>query len=237
MSIELNEDQRVAAECLSRSVLVTAGAGSGKTRMLTQRFVNAVIPGAVDGWRPASVDELVAITFTDKAAGEIAERVRLALRASDRAEDARCVGDAWISTIHGLCSRLLRRHAFEAGVDPLFSVADTVETGQLREAAFEKAARAQLASDDGTIALFDAYPYDALFSAAREIARELAVAGTRPADIALEPAESPAALLGDAQDLFRRGMTTCDLGYSGSSPDPWEHAGRCEELLGQCSAL
>ena len=237
MSIELNGDQRAAAECLNRPVLVTAGAGSGKTRMLTQRFVNAIVPGAVEGWRPAGVEELVAITFTDKAAGEIAERVRLALRAAGRSADARGVGDAWISTIHGLCSRLLRGHPFDAGVDPLFSVADTVQTGQLREAAFEKAARALLASGDGAVALFDSYPYDALFSAAKAIARELAVAGMRPEAIALEPAETSGILLAEAQELFRRGMTTCDLGYSGSSTDPWDHVGRCEELLGRCSAL
>lgn len=237
MSVELNPDQRLAAECLDRSVLVTAGAGSGKTRMLTQRFVNAVIPGAVAGWAAAGVDEVVAITFTDKAAGEIAERVRLALRASGRTEEARDVGSAWISTIHGLCSRLLRRRAFAAGIDPLFSVPDAVQTGQLREQAFESAARVLLADSSEAVALFDAFAYDALFSAAAVIGRELVVAACAARDIELEPAEPSQKLLGEAQELFRRGMTTCELGYSGSSKDPWDHVGRCEELLGRCSTL
>lgn len=237
MTAELNPDQSAAAECLDRPVLVSAGAGSGKTRMLTQRFVNAVVPGVGSAWAPASIDEVVAITFTDKAAGEIAERVRLALRASGQPREAQAVGDAWISTIHGFCSRLLRRHAFDAGIDPLFSVPDTVQAGRLREQAFELAARAVLADCTEGVALFDAFPYDALFSASVAITRELAVAGYSADDIELEPVETLPELLGGAQELFRRGMTTCDLGYSGTSRDPQDHVGRCDELLGRCTAL
>jgi ATP-dependent helicase/nuclease subunit A len=205
--------------------------------MLTQRFVNAVVPNAVEGWRPAGVDEIVAITFTEKAAGEIAERVRLALRAAGRGEAAREIGGAWISTIHGLCSRLLRRHALDAGVDPLFSVPDAVKSGRLREQAFETAARAQMTGLADAVVLFDAYPYEAVFCASVAIARELAVAGCTTEDIHLEPQERSATLLRAAQELFERGMTTCDLAYSGSSTDPVDHVDRCEELLGRCSVL
>ena len=237
MTIELNAEQKVAAECLDRPVLVTAGAGSGKTRMLTQRFANAVIPDAVPGWSPASVDEVVAITFTDKAAGEIAERVRMALRAAGCSEQAQGVGGAWISTIHGLCSRLLRRYAFDAGIDPLFTVADTPRVGQLRERAFEAAARLMLGEGGDGGALFDAFDVPTLFSATVAITREAAVAGRLVHDVELEPAEPSDELLAEAQALFRRGMTTCDLGYTGTSSDPLDHVGRCQELLGRCSVL
>jgi ATP-dependent helicase/nuclease subunit A len=237
MSVELNPDQRAAAECLDRPVFVTAGAGSGKTRMLTQRFLNAMVPGAVAGWRPAALDEILAITFTDKAAGEIAERVRLALRMADRVDEARTVSAAWISTIHGLCTRLLRRFAFDVGIDPLFTVGDVLRVGQLRERAFEAAARAVLADSGDGVRLFDAFDYSALFSATVAVARELAVVGMSADDIELESAESTTKLLGEARELFQQGMTTCDLGYAGSSSDPWDHAGRCEQLLGRCSAL
>ena len=237
MTFELNPAQQVAAECLDQPVLVTAGAGSGKTRMLTQRFVNAVVPGAVPSWRAAEVGEVVAITFTDKAAGEIAERVRVALRAAGCAQQARELGDAWISTIHGLCSRLLRRHVFEAGIDPLFSVADTLRVGQLRERAFETAAGGLLEEDGVAVELFDAADMPALFAAVVDLTRQAAVAGCSIRDVQLESAEDTAVLLGEAEALFRQGMTTCDLGYSGSSEAPRDHADRCEELLGRCSVL
>jgi ATP-dependent helicase/nuclease subunit A len=237
MTFELNANQSAAADCLDRPVLVTAGAGSGKTRMLTQRFVNAVVPEAVQGWQPAAIDEIVAITFTDKAAGEIAERVRTALRAAGCAEKAREVSDAWISTIHGLCSRILRRYAFEAGIDPLFTIADTVRVGQMRERAFETAARSLLAEQGEGVLLFDAFDVPVMFSATIAIAREAAIAGLWPGDIELEPTEKSGDLLAEAQALFKDGLTTCDLGYVGTSTDPWDHVGRCEELLGRCSVL
>ena len=237
MTVDLNADQRRAAECLERPVLVTAGAGSGKTRMLTQRFVNAVVPPSGCAWAPADVDQIVAITFTDKAAGEIAQRVRLALQSAGRAEEARRLGNAWISTIHGMCSRVLRRHPLEAGVDPLFGVADTIQTGRLRERAFEEAAREVADASAEGAALFDRYEFDALFSACVAIDRQLGVLGLGAGDMDLEDAESGQQLAAEAQALFTLGMTTCDLGYSGTSSDPDDHVIRCEELLGRCSVL
>ncbi len=233
----LNEGQRLAAECLDRPVLVAAGAGSGKTKMLAHRFANAVIPGAIDGWRPASVDDVLAITFTDKAAREIGERVRLALFAADRWDDGRRVHHAWISTIHGLCSRLLRRHPVEAAVDPLFSVADAIQVGRMREEAFEQVAEAFVASGDAEGALFDDYGYEAVFSACVEIARELSVLGGAPGDIVLESTEGMATLLEETENVLNQGRTTCDLPYVGSSSDPSDHAERCEVLLERCARL
>lgn len=233
----LNREQRLAADCLDRPVLVTAGAGSGKTRMLAHRFANAIIPGVVDGWRSADVDEVLAITFTDKAAGEIGERVRLELLAAGREEEARLVRDAWISTIHGLCSRLLRRHPVEAGVDPLFVVADTAQLGRLREEAFERVARAVVATEDEGVRLFDTYGYESLFSACVAISRTLAVFGRTSDDVRLEPAEDAARLLTETERLFRRGRTSCELGYSGTSSDPLDHVERCEGLLERCEGL
>jgi ATP-dependent helicase/nuclease subunit A len=237
MTDALNPEQRAAAECLDRPVLVTAGAGSGKTRMLAHRYANAVVPGAVGGWTPAGIDEIVAITFTDKAAGEITGRVRLTMQAAGLSEAARAIDEGWISTIHGLCSRLLRRHAFDAGVDPLFSVADTVHVGKLRETAFEEAVNRVLAEGEGGVRLFDRYRYDALFAACVAVTRKLAVLGDPPESMLLEPAEDARCLLGEAEDLFRRGATTCNMGYAGTSSNPVEHAECCEELSARCSTL
>ena len=90
----LNHQQEQASRRLAGPVLVDAGAGTGKTRMLTARFVNAV-SGVTPDLDPVSVEDVVAITFTEKAAGELAERVRGGLRAvGDSAELARRL-DGW----------------------------------------------------------------------------------------------------------------------------------------------
>ena len=118
MSINLNEAQRKAAEQLTGGVLVTAGAGSGKTRMLTERFANAVVAGRLAEWSTIDPGEVVAITYTEKAAGEIGERVRAEIgRSAGGAVGGR--DDLWVSTIHGFCGRILRQNPFEAGVDAL----------------------------------------------------------------------------------------------------------------------
>ena len=237
MTIELNPEQKRAADCLDQPVLVTAGAGSGKTRMLTQRFVNAVVPGRAPGWEPAKLDQILAITFTDKAAGEIAGRVRIALSAAGLREDAREVTGAWVSTIHGLCSRILRRHSFEADVDPWFVVLDSVEAGRLRESAFQEAAGSLLAAGGPGARLLEDYDADALFKAAVSVLRELATRGMELCQLELEPGEEAHALAREVERLFERGGITCDLGYSGTSEAPREHADRCRELLGACSQL
>ncbi len=236
MAFELNDDQQLAATALDRNVLVTAGAGSGKTRMLTQRFINAVVPGRVEGWKPADVDEVVAITFTEKAAGELAERVRLELRGEGLSDAARRVDSAWVSTIHGMCSRLLRRHAFEAGVDPLFTVADTVAAGTVRAATFESVAARLIASDDDVAGLFDAYAYEKVHSAVSLLAGELATRGIGFADIEIEPAASVPTLLDEAQAAFEADACGCQA-YAGSADTPAKHAAACVDWAGRVQAL
>lgn len=163
----LNDSQREAATCLEGPLLIEAGAGSGKTRTLAHRFANAVVPGRVPGWRPAEVDGLVAVTFTKKAAGELSGRVRRALRAEGLREEARGIERAWMDTIHGLCSRLLRRHALEAGVDPGFSVLDDVQARRMFEHAFEQAASEAMRTSNDVAHLLGVHQYAAVRSAVR----------------------------------------------------------------------
>ena len=234
--MSLNHEQELAARRLSGRVLVTAGAGSGKTRMLTERFANAVVPGRLEGWVPVDPGSVVAITYTEKAAGEIAERVRGEIDRSCAASAANC-DDLWISTIHGFCSRILRRNPFEAGIDPLFSVADTLEAGRLRERAFGDALK-QLDSVDGRLReLLEAYRTDAVFAATLEVVRQLAVAGLDAASVRLELARTVSELLDEAESLFGDGLSTCDIDYHGSSKAPVEHSEQCGELLVECSAI
>jgi ATP-dependent exoDNAse (exonuclease V) beta subunit len=200
----LNVEQARAAGYLDGPMLVDAGAGSGKTRMLTQRVLCALTPGVVPGWQSAEVDEVLAITFTEKAAGEIGERVRRALRKAGRVEDARRLDGAWFSTIHGLCSRILRRFALQAGVDPAFRVADGVETHRLKQEAFADAARGAMQESAAGEALFGAYGFEALASAVGSLERELHTRGLDADALMLEMPIDSLALHAETLAFFER---------------------------------
>ena len=116
------------ASALDETLVVEAAAGTGKTTALVQRMVRILATGR------AQMDGLVAVTFTEKAAGELKLRLRqelenaraaVRLPAEERAalEAAlRSLEDAQIGTIHGFCADLLKEYPVEAGVDPLFVV-------------------------------------------------------------------------------------------------------------------
>jgi ATP-dependent exoDNAse (exonuclease V) beta subunit len=124
-----NPEQAAAIE-EAGIVFVSAGAGTGKTTVLVERYVKAVVE------RGLSFDSVLVITYTERAAGELKERIRARLRELGRRDLSREVDRAWISTIHGFCSRLLRSHPFEAGLDPRFRVLDESQARVLRAEAF-----------------------------------------------------------------------------------------------------
>ncbi len=236
MSFPLNDGQREAAFTLEGPVLIAAGAGTGKTRALTERFVNAVVPGRVDGWEAADVDSVLTITFTDKAAGELAERIRGALRGEGRSREARELDGAWISTIHGFCARLLRRHALEAGLDPGFAVADETEARQLREEAFEHAASDAHRSSAAVSGLFALYGFQSVWEAVETLTRELETRGLSPADVLVEPEPDVVALLGEARQFFawaEAELTVHECVLKGAA----NHAGACRTLLERLEEL
>ncbi|MDR0633816.1 MAG: UvrD-helicase domain-containing protein [Azoarcus sp.] len=106
----LNPQQSAAVTLPAEHALVLAGAGSGKTRVLTTRIAWLLHSGAVT---PAGI---LAVTFTNKAAREMQHRIDAMLPASTRG--------MWIGTFHGLCNRLLRAHHRDAGLAPLFQILD-----------------------------------------------------------------------------------------------------------------
>ncbi|MEE0026052.1 MAG: UvrD-helicase domain-containing protein, partial [Atopobiaceae bacterium] len=123
----LNDAQRTIATTLDNPLFVEAGAGSGKTFTLTRRVAWALSAGsgADGGAFLSSLDQVLVITFTNAAAQEIKERVRSTLRAAGMRDAALAVDSAWISTIHGMCGRILRRNALDLGLDPEFGVCGT----------------------------------------------------------------------------------------------------------------
>lgn len=106
----LNEEQRRAVEATEGPVLVLAGAGTGKTRVLTTRLAHILMTGL------AHPGQVVAVTFTNKAAREMKDRVA--------AMTSRPVEGWWLGTFHALAARILRRHAEAAGLKPNFTILD-----------------------------------------------------------------------------------------------------------------
>jgi ATP-dependent helicase/nuclease subunit A len=137
----LNEEQVAAVEATG-NVFVSAGAGTGKTSVLVERYVRAVCEHGLD------VDSILVITYTRKAAGELRARIRTALVARGRPDLARALDGAWISTIHGFCNRLLKAHPFPVGLDPRFRELEDAGAAVLRGEAFERALRAFCAEGD-----------------------------------------------------------------------------------------
>jgi DNA helicase-2/ATP-dependent DNA helicase PcrA len=106
----LNDEQRAAVETIDGPLLVLAGAGTGKTRVLTTRFAHILVSGR------AFPNQVLAVTFTNKAAREMRERVGAIL--------GRPAEGLWLGTFHALCARMLRRHAELVGLTPSFSILD-----------------------------------------------------------------------------------------------------------------
>ena len=113
-------------------VFVSAGAGTGKTAVLVERFVRGIDSGV-------DVGSILVITYTERAAAELRSRIRTRLAELGRRELTRELDGAWISTIHGFCLRLLKQHPFAAGLDPRFRVLDESQAAVLRAEAFDDA--------------------------------------------------------------------------------------------------
>ncbi len=109
----LNDEQREAVTYGDGPLLVLAGAGSGKTRVLTHRIAHLVGSGH------AQASEILAITFTNKAAAEMRERVELLVGNRIRA--------MWVMTFHSACARMLRAHAERLGYTRQFTIYDTAD--------------------------------------------------------------------------------------------------------------
>ncbi|MFF2289135.1 DNA helicase PcrA [Peribacillus butanolivorans] len=111
--IGLNEQQQKAVKATDGPLLIMAGAGSGKTRVLTHRIAYLMVEKEIAPWN------ILAITFTNKAAREMKERIRTILGGASE--------DIWISTFHSMCVRILRRDIDRIGFNRNFSILDTTD--------------------------------------------------------------------------------------------------------------
>jgi ATP-dependent exoDNAse (exonuclease V) beta subunit len=131
----LTPAQRRAVEAGGRDLCVVAGAGSGKTTVLAERFAHLALRGRAPRDRLDAVERLLALTFTEKAATEMRERAAARFLREGLPELRRAVETAWVSTFHSFCARLLKENAVEAGVDPAFRVLGEGDAGLLLEEA------------------------------------------------------------------------------------------------------
>ncbi len=163
-------EQHRAIYTHDRSLIVVAGAGSGKTRVLVERYL-ALLEHNPD-W---SLNALVAITFTQKAAQEMRDRVRDALQQRLAAADTPDAQARWsnllatmdsarIDTIHAMCATLLRANAAEAGIDPHFAIIEPVDADALLQDVIDRALNDLLwqGESDPVAALFAAYEADSV---------------------------------------------------------------------------
>ncbi len=145
----LTAEQRAPMVVEKASVALASGAGCGKTTVLTARFLSLI-----DGPEPMPLDRIVALTFTDKAARELRDRIRQACR--DRLASGadprhwrgvlRDLEAARIGTFHSFCGEVLKRFPVEAGIDPGAAVLDETLAPTLREEALASCARRWLAT-------------------------------------------------------------------------------------------
>ncbi len=126
-------EQEAVLAAQERTVFVSAAAGSGKTAVLVERYVRAVLQKGI------STDRLPTVTFTRKAAAELISRIRVLMRTAGRPDVAWSLGAAPIGTIHSLCARVLRTSAVPAQLDPNFAVLDENIAGILYARAADRA--------------------------------------------------------------------------------------------------
>ena len=156
MSIQFTPDQQKVIDLRERNILVSAAAGSGKTAVLVERIIRMIC----DASRPVDVDRLLIVTFTNAAAAEMRERIRLGLEREleehpDNAHIERQVTllhNALITTIDSFCLYLIRNHFQEIGLDPAMRVADEGESKLLKQDVLQALLEEHFAAQDPAFA-------------------------------------------------------------------------------------
>ncbi len=141
MNDRFSTQQRDAIERRAGPLAVAANAGSGKTSVLVERYVRAILDDAI------APGQILAITFTDRAAGELRARIRERLIAAGARQAATESAAAFICTFHAFAARVLRSHPLLSGIAPGFVVLDDGSSAELRAQAFQEALAGWLRRD------------------------------------------------------------------------------------------
>ena len=240
-------EQAAATAARDHDAFLEAGAGTGKTTVLVDRYCAAVIDDGVE------VERLLAFTFTERAAAEMRTRIRRELtrrshqtraagdihRADELLAAARSTERAWVLTIHAFCRRLLGTHPLAAGLDPRFRVLDAGEAARLRDRAISGAIDGLLAADDEDVAhaaaAFEPWRLTAMTLGAHERLRSQGISDPRLPKVD-EPLHSP------KRNEQQRDLTSHEVAMAISSRTALERIledfhRRYEELKEERSAL
>ena len=222
------EEQRTAIEQREGAFALAANAGSGKTSVLVERFVRDVAENAIAPGR------ILAITFTDRAAGELRARVRRELIARGERDAAQESTGAFISTFHGFCARVLRAHPLLAGLAPDFAVLDATQTAAFRDRGFQLAL-AEWMGQDGALDLAALFGVDWLQETVLATFDELRSRGEMTPRLPLPTLRGDIAAARAALDTARS-LIARELGGAEAIPtvlDALEKLERAGELLQQ----
>jgi len=154
VNVSLTKSQKKAVQTLGKNILVSAGAGTGKTRVLVERILHLLLD------QKALITELLVMTFTEKAALEIKSRLSASLRAAGLDRACQELERAAISTFHSFASRLLKEHPIEAGVDPDFRVIESEQAELLKEEVLRETIAACYAENREAFELLPVYGED-----------------------------------------------------------------------------
>src|ERR1700676_1264441 len=231
MSEAFTQEQQEAIARRSGPLALAASAGSGKTSVLVERYVRAV---REDGLAPGRI---LAITFTDRAAGELRARVRARLQELGERAAARDTEAAFVSTFHGFCARLLRAHPLLTGLDPQFAILDEGLAARLRERAFRAALGDFVAGErSGAVDLLAGYGADRVRSMVQGVHAELRSRGRRrprlpelPHPAVDVPGAEACALLDELLEAYDRSYEALKRGRAAADFDDLELLAR--ELL------
>lgn len=162
--MSLTKEQQLAVESIDKNILVSAGAGSGKTHVLVERFLEILRCN-----KQLSVGNIIAVTYTHKAADEMRSRLKERMEFLSKSEAAEakrwqeCLAEldgAKIGTIHSLCQSILKSFPEEAIVDPAFSVLDEMEGAELLNESLEEVLYESVAASAEIHDFLTAYPVE-----------------------------------------------------------------------------
>ena len=186
--MKLTTTQKFIVEDRGHNILVSAGAGTGKTRVLVERFLSLVTS------REALVTEILALTFTEKAATEMKSRILDHSHKREMNSVRRDFESAYISTFHSFASRLLKDHPIEAAVDPDFRVMEQDDADQLKALALDEAIEKELKENrDEIFMLLKTYHEEDLRSGIEKIYRTAKIEGKSVAGFLFHGHHEPSA--------------------------------------------